>query len=171
MLVPYTDPRRRAPQSLAEHLRMGGALSIGGGASRQQQTRLVVEESTTTTTQEKMLRIASRQARATACCAVVSLAIAVTILITVVSALIRLNQSLEAVESSIRPHAVEIERAALEIFSDVGSSVHNMHELALAAGGTKGSAARALNSSAVVAERLARFLEHPTVQLSLGGSA
>lgn len=170
MLVPYTDPRRRAPQSLAEHLRMGGALSIGGGASRQQQPCLVVEESTTTT-QEKLLRIASRQARATVCCAVVSLGIAITILSLVVFTLSKVNQSLEAVEASIRPHAAEIERAALEIFSDVGSSVHNMHELALAAGGTKGSAARALNSSAVVAERLARFLEHPTVQLSLGGSA
>ena len=88
----------------------------------------------------------------------------------------RINANMDDAEATFRPHAQQIVNATVDMMHDLGGSFHNMHEiseytngLAASAGGAGGSAASALNSSAAIAAKLAEFMQHPTISLSLGG--
>lgn len=89
----------------------------------------------------------------------------------------RASDNMAAVEAAIRPHASQVINTTLEAMSDMGGSFHNMHEiseytneLAAAAGGAAGTASTTINNTAIITKRLAAFLAHPTLKLSLGDS-
>lgn len=111
------------------------------------------------------------------------LAVIVALLFTTISLAIlgyvawRVNENVDAAERALAPHASKIVNTTVDMLNDMGGTWSSMHEiseytegLAASAGGTTGSAAATMNSSAIIAKKLAEFMAHPTIQLSLGGS-
>lgn len=108
------------------------------------------------------------------CCAVALFAV---VIIGIALGVMQMSDNMASVEAAIRPHAALMMNTTLEAMSDMGGSLHNMHEiseytneLAAAAGGATGAASTTINSTAIITKRLAAFLAHPTLKLSLGDS-
>ena len=123
-----------------------------------------------------LMQTANRQSRLTLCAVVVALAVAISVFAGIGVVVWRVNSNMEAMEVAIAPHAREVINATVDMMHDMGGSFHNMHEiseytneLAHATAGATGPAASAVNSTAVIAQKLAEFMQHPTIQLSLGG--
>ena len=184
MLVPYTgsgDARRRPPpeqtSSLADYLRRGGRIHpVNISAPQRDEESVPLMAKGSESEAVTLMRAANRQNR----CTMAAVVFALTAFILVLSGLgvlvWRVNATVDAVEARLSPHATQIVNATVDMMNDLGGSFHNMHEisdysaqLAAVAGGSAGSATRALNSSAVIAAKLAAFMEHPTLSVSLGG--
>ena len=124
-----------------------------------------------------LMRTANRQSRLTLCAVVVALSFAIAVFTGIGIVIWRVNSSMQDVEAAIAPHAREMVNATLDMMHDLGGSFHNMHEiseytddLAKVTAGAAGPAAATVNSTAVIAQKLAEFMQHPTIQLSLGGN-
>lgn len=85
----------------------------------------------------------------------------------------RANNALTEMRATLEPHKDEIVDSAVTMLHDMGDTWSSMHdiseELAHQTGGATGSAVKAINSSAIIAEKLAEFMQHPNIQISLGG--
>ena len=122
-----------------------------------------------------LMKTANRQSRITLYAVSFTLAISVAVFVGLGVVIWRVNANMQNVENAIAPHARQVVNATLDMMHDLGGSFHNMHEiseyteqLAHATGGTTGPAAAAVNSTAIIAQKLAEFMQHPTIQLSLG---
>lgn len=123
----------------------------------------------------KILRAQGRSACATQCAIVVALAFAIMVFILLAIVVTRVNDSLVAVNSLVAPHANLLVNKSLGMLSDVSSSMTNMEtitsmtaELAAKDLGPDGPASSALNSTAVIAAKLAQFMQKPELHISLG---
>lgn len=112
-----------------------------------------------------------RYARTMMFATVAALSVATAVFIMLGILVWRLNSSMHAVEASFRPHANAISNATVEVFKDLGSSIHNVHDLSRV---TKEAAEvnfvplnSAVNSSSIISQRLANLLTHPVLRLSL----
>ena len=122
-----------------------------------------------------MMKTANRQSRITLCAVFVALGISIAVFTGLGVVIWRVNANMENVENAIAPHAREVVNATLDMMHDLGGSFHNMHEISdytnelvhVTAGAT-GPAAATINSTALIAQKLAEFMQHPTIQLSLG---
>lgn len=124
----------------------------------------------------KILKASHRQARATQCaiCALLVVFFAVAGCLGYVA--MQANDGINAARAMIRPHAAMIVNTTVDALKDMGGSMHNIETItemtsALAEQDLSptGSASKAMNSTAIIAQRLAEFMSHPTIQLSLGG--
>ena len=180
MLVPYEpDSRCRRPdqarRSFADFLRRGGRIepiNIGANSGEEEeQTPLFRKQEQTL----EMLRLQARQARITQFAVVVALVITMVVFLGLGVVVWRVNDNMSAMERHIAPHAEEIVNSTVEMMSELGGSMVDFHtitgmtkELAKTNMGPTGAAGRAINSTAVITERVATFLKHPTLRLSLG---
>lgn len=181
MLVPYHPPARcRRPEndhhsSFADFLRRGGRIEpINLGArteDREERIPLFSKEEQTL----EMLRLQARQARITQFAVVIALTLAIVVFLGLGVVVWRVNDNMSAMERHIAPHAEEIVNSTVEMMGELGGSFHNVHditamtkELAAVNMGPTGPAGRAINSTALITERVAKFLAHPTLKLSLG---
>ena len=131
----------------------------------------------TANAKESDLASALRESRRQMVCAVMIAVLFACGVLTGLGVLIwRVNSNMDAMENAIRPHAHQIVNATVDMMHDLGGSFHNMHEiseytnqLVEATAGTTGPAANAINSSAIIAAKLAEFMAHPTISVSLGG--
>ena len=183
MLVPYIpDTRCRRPEharsSFADFLNRGGRIdpiNLGAGSEERerQEERLPLFSKQEETLE--MLRLQARQSRITQFAVVVALTIAMAVFVGLGLVVWRVNISLSSMEAQIAPHANLIVNSTVEMMSAMGGSMIDVKtitgmtkELANSNLGPTGSAGRAINSTALIAERLAKFMSHPTLKLSLG---
>jgi hypothetical protein len=124
-----------------------------------------------------IMKSSNRQHRITQFAVVCALLFAVVVFAGLGVVVWRVNDNVEQFEALIAPHASLIVNTTVETLRDIGATSSNMHdisgytaELASVAGGTTGMASDTLNSTAAIAHKLADFMKHPTIQLSLGGT-
>lgn len=179
-LVPY-QPRARDPAGaragFADFLRRGGrprGVPLGDFPDREDVEN--PKQDFRDPEVAKILRVQGRQACATQCAILVALGFAILVFVLLGVVVSRVNDSIVRMDSLIAPHATSIVNSTVELMSNMGSSMLSVKQITkmtsdLAAKdlGPTGAASVALNSTAVIAERLARFMEHPVMQLSLGG--
>ena len=181
MLVPYHPPARcRRPEndhssSFADFLRRGGRIQpISFGArpeEREERIPLFSKEEQTL----EMLRLQARQARITQFAVVIALTMAMVVFLGLGVVVWRVNANMSALERQIAPHADEIVNSTVQMMNEIGGASMDFHaitgmtkELAASNMGPTGPAGRAINSTALITERVAKFLAHPTMKLSLG---
>ena len=86
----------------------------------------------------------------------------------------RVNDNMHQMEELIRPHAQEITNATVEMMRDMGGSFMNMKEISRKtneiAHMPTAPIEQSLDNAANITTRLREFLQHPTIQLSLGGN-
>lgn len=183
MLVPYTpDTRCRRPEqsrsSFADFLNRGGRIapinlgagSAGGDAFEERVPLFSKQEETL-----EMLRLQARQSRITQFAVVIALTISMVVFLGLGVVVFRINENMSSMERHIAPHADAIVNSTVEMMSAMGGSMLDVkvisgmtRDLATSNLGPTGSAGRAINSTALIAERLAKFMSHPTLKLSLG---
>jgi hypothetical protein len=183
MLVPYEPPRCRRSEnghssrrSFADFLRRGGKIDpINLGAADYDAQERVPLFATKEEQTLEMLRLQVRQSRITQFAVIAALAISMVVFLGLGVLVWRVNSNLSAMEAQIAPHADLIVNSTVGMMGELGGSFHNVHditamtkELAAANMGPSGPAGRAINSTALIAERVAKFLSHPTLKLSLG---
>lgn len=182
-LVPY-EPHARDPQSaragFADFLRrsrrpqeapvgtFAGRSDVENGKQHARDPDMI-----------KMLRVQSRTACANQCGAVVStlqLIFAAAVLIGLGVVVVRVNDSIDRIDAMVAPHTSTLVDSTVKFMHNMGDSMTNVaaisqltSDLAAKELGPTGGASVALNSTAVIAQRLARFMEKPTLKLSLGG--
>ena len=188
MLVPY-EPA--AGRGFDDYLRRGGRANpipmsgrSGLGGPRDLEGQLLGERSmrkNATGSEEdiaiKILKASHRQARVTQCAIFVVLIFFFAVAGGLGYVAMQANEGLNAARAMIRPHASTIVNSTVETMKNMGGSMYNMREithmtaeLAKQDLGPDGAAGKALNSTALIAQRLADFFEHPTIQLSLGAT-
>jgi hypothetical protein len=182
MLVPY---EASAGRSFDDYLRRGGRANpipisarSGIGVARDLEGQLLDERSMRKEDDIslKILKASHRQARVTQCAILVVLSVFLAVAGGLGYVAMQANDGINAANAMIRPHAALIVNTTMGALKDAGGSMHNIETItrmtsALAQQdlGPAGSASRAMNSTAVIAQRLAEFMAHPTIQLSLGG--
>ena len=189
MLVPYTGPPRcrRDPNptaGLEDYLRRGGRIhpvSFGATGDESETVPLVSKLKPAGNSDSEalmILRASTRQAKITQMAVIIALVFAIVTFVGLGIVVWRVNDNMNAAENAIRPHADAIVNATIDAMHDLGSSFHNVHEmsqytnqLVQATAGATGPASRAVNSSAIIAQKLADFMSHPTLSISLGGEA
>lgn len=181
MLVPYNpDARFRRPEharrSFADFLRRGGRIEpINIGVNQ----RTVDDERTPLFNKQEetleMLRLQAKQSRITQFAVVVALVLSMVVFLGLGIVVWRVNENMSTMERHITPHAEHIVNSTVQMMSELGGSMVDFHtitgmtkELAKSNMGPTGAAGRAINSTAVITERVASFLKHPTLKLSLG---
>ena len=104
------------------------------------------------------------------------LVFAVCVFLALSASIIAMRSTVDSLAEAVLPHADQVVDATVQTMHDVGGSMMNMRkitqmtsEFAAKDLGPNGAAGKTLNATSIVAERLARLLEHPTIQLSLGG--
>lgn len=109
------------------------------------------------------------------CAIVVALAFAVSVFVSVAVVVSRVNDSIVSINSLVAPHASAVVNSTVEMMGNMGSSMMNVKQITKMTSdlaskdlGPDGAAAVALNSTAVIAQKLAQFMSHPTIKLSLG---
>jgi len=186
---PQCSTRSAHSRSFAEFVRRGGRvnpLALGeeatgadeesetagllGGRSRRKSKSIGVA-------QVEMSPMMNRMAVALMCVVGIAVVVILVVFLGLGLTVMQVRDNMASVEAAIRPHADQMINTTLEAMSDMGGSFHNMHEiseytneLAAAAGGATGTASTAINNTAVITKRLAAFLAHPTLKLSLGDS-
>ena len=183
-IVPYVPPgcstRASHQRSFANFVRNGGHVNqlTFGASSDDVELAPLISDKKEASEALQLMRATNRQARVTQIATILALMFAVVVFGGLGVVVWRVNQNMNSLEATVRPHANQIVNATVGMMQDLGGSFHNMHEisgyttqLASVAGGTSGSASTALNNTAVITQRLASFLAHPTIQLSLGGGA
>lgn len=190
MLIPYEPATPRcAARGFDEYLRSGGranpipiSVRSGVGGPRDLEGQLLGERSARKGRDGcddltlQILRTSTRQARLTQCAVLLALLLLIMLFICLAYLAARANDGLTAAREMIRPHASMIVNTTVDALKDMGGSMTNVRTITGTAAavvkqdlGPGGAADRALNSTAVIAQRLAEFMNHPTVQLSLGG--
>ena len=185
MLVPYARPPRcrRDPNptaGLEDYLRRGGRIHpvLFGANGDESETVPLVERLPQPAESEalKILKASTRQAKITQTAVVIALTIAIATFLGLGVVVWRVNVNLSEAENAIRPHAGAIVNATIDAMHDLGNSFRNVHEMSQltnelvhATAGATGPATRAVNSSAIIAQKLAEFMAHPTLSISLGG--
>ena len=179
-LVPY-EPRTRDPQSaragFADFLRRGGRpRGVPLGVFPDREDVESAKQDIRDPEVAKILRVQGRQACATQCAILVALAFAIIVFVVVGVVVSRVNDSIVRMDAMIAPHASAIVNSTVDLMHDFGSSMMSVRQITKMTSdlaskdlGPTGAASVALNSTAVITQRLARFLEHPVMQLSLGG--
>jgi len=187
MLVPYAGPPRcrRDPNptaGLEDYLRRGGRIHpvAFGAIGDDSETAPLVSKLKPSGDSEAMmlLKASTQQAKITQVAVIVALVFAMVTFVGLGIVVWRVNDNMSLAEEAIRPHANAIVNATIDAMKDLGSSFHNVHEmsqytnqLVQATAGATGPASRAVNSSAIIAQKLADFMSHPTLSISLGGEA
>jgi hypothetical protein len=186
MLVPYVPPdsnQRMSGATFADYLRRGGRIQpvrlgtgvqIGVGEDEESVPlfRRGTQDSDPIRGLSKEVRSMSNRFRACACVA----SIATMILLGMVTFVgITAMSAASSVSHAIQPHASRIVDTTVHMMDDMGGTFTNLKdisrmtsELAQVNMGPGGTADRALNNSAVILQRLAALLEHPTIKVSLG---
>lgn len=177
MLVPYQPsvaPAHRTRGGFADYLRRGGRVNpipFGSAPRDDERLPLMSEESETV----KLIRMSERSNRMTRWAILVTLLISCIVFGLLIGLLSQANNSVTALRAVIDPHAASVVNATVDMLHDMGGSMYNIKQitrmtnsLAQAELGPSGSAGQALNSTARIAERLAEFMTHPTIQVSLG---
>jgi hypothetical protein len=184
MLVPYAPPGQRAHTStFADYLRRGGRIQpvrLGstaqiGVADEEESVPLFSrgqKDSDPIRGLSKEMRAMSNRFRACACIATIS---TIILLSTVTFLGITAMNAAESVSHAIQPHASRFVDTTVHMMDDAGETFTNLNDisrmtskLAQVNMGPGGAAGVALNSSAVLLQRLATLLEHPTIRVSLG---
>ena len=181
-IVPYVPPgcssRSGHQRSFASFVRSGGRVNpLPFGATEDLESVPLMPDKKEASEALQIMRTASRQARITQCAVIVALLFAIAVFTGVGFLVWRVNADMDSVEEAVRPHATQIVDGTMDMMHDIGGSIHNMYEIsgystdvAAVAGGTSGTAVATLNNTAIITQRLAQFLAHPTIQLSLGGT-
>ena len=180
MLVPFEPRCRRAEdghssrRNFADFLRRGGKIdpiNLGAANYADERVPLFSKEEQTL----EMLRLHARTARTTQFAVIIALSIAMIVFLGLGVVVWRVNSNMDSLERQIAPHADLIVNSTVEMMSSFGGSMLDVKaitgmtkELAHSNLGPTGSAGRAINSTALIAERVANFLRHPTLKLSLG---
>lgn len=180
MLVPYNpDARCRRPDSarsnFADFLRRGGRIEpINIGAQSDERIPLVAAGKDNQEAIE-MMRLQVRQARITQFAVIVALALAMSVFIGLGVVVWRVNENLGVMEAHLAPHADTIVNSTVSMLNEIGGASMDFHsitgmtkQLAETNMGPSGPAGRAINSTALITERVAAFLRHPTLKLSMG---
>lgn len=191
MLVPYEPAaQRRAARGFDEYLRSGGranpipiSTGRGVGGPRDLEGQLLGERSMRKGKDEEdnltrqILRTSANQARLTQCAVLVALLLLILLFVCFAYLAARANDCFNAAREMIQPHASMIVNTTVDALKDMGGSMTNVRTITGTAAavvkedlGPGGAAGRTLNSTAVIAQRLAEFMDHPTLQLSLGGT-
>ena len=141
------------------------------GASDEEKTPFFNKEEQTL----EMLRLQARQARITQFAVVVALTLATAVFLGLGLVVWRVNDSMQAMERQIAPHADALVNSSVQMMAEIGGASMDFHkitgmtkDLASSNLGPTGPAGRAINSTALIADRVASFLKHPTLKLSLG---
>ena len=180
MLVPFEPRCRRAEdghssRNFADFLRRGGKIDpINLGAANYADERVPLFSSKEEQTLE-MLRLQARTSRTTQFAVIIALTISIVVFLGLGVVVWRVNSNMDSLERQIAPHADLIVNSTVEMMSSMGGSMIDVkaitsmtRDLAHSNLGPTGSAGRAINSTALIAERVANFLRHPTLKLSLG---
>lgn len=183
----HTQQRPEAVQGFAEYLRRGGRphpIPISGGP-RDLEGKLLAERAPRSGEMKgsgesealRILRISTRHARFTQCAILIVLVFSAVVFVIVGFLAMQANDGINAARAMIQPHAATIVNSTVETMKNMGGSMMSVREITTITAelakkdlGPNGAAGKALNSSAVIAARLAEFFEHPTIQLSLGGT-
>lgn len=176
MLVPY-EPQvscrnsHNARRHFTDFLRRGRVNPIHFGERPEERIPLFSKEEKTL----EMLRLQARQARITQFAVVIALSLAMVVFLGLGVVVWRLNGSMDTIEAQLAPHAEEIVNSTVSMMNNIGGSMMDIHQitsmtkdLAKVNMGPDGAAGRAMNSTAQITERVAAFLRHPTLKLSLG---
>lgn len=170
-----------ARQGFAAFLRHGGRarpMPMGDEAGNSWLPQKGDLESSTPSDPEvvKILRAQSRFTCATNCAIITVLVFAVCVFLALSASIIAMRNTVDSLAESVLPHADQVVDATVQTMHDVGGSMLNMRKITQMTSefaqkdlGPNGAAGKTLNATSIVAERLARLLEHPTIQLSLGG--
>lgn len=186
MLVPY-DPERGAhgsPSGLEGFLRRGGRanpIPIAGGTwnPRKEDGSPFVDPARGKGDPEAALlaRATYRQGRMTVWALILLATFSVGGLLGLVFTIQQVSTTLNSVQSLLGPHAESVVNTTVETLHDMGGTMYNIKqitdmtsELAKQDLGPGGAADQALNSTATIANKLAQFMEKPTLTLSLGGN-
>jgi hypothetical protein len=176
---PQSAPKdhESARRGFAEFLRRGGRarpVPFDGEAVPQQADLETAKPSNPEVA--KILRTQTRLTCATNFAIVVALLFAVVTFISLSISIMAMRSTVDSLTARVMPHADHLVNAAVQTMQDAGGSMMNMRkitkmtsELAEKDLGPEGAASRAINSTALIAERFAQFMSHPTIQLSLGG--
>lgn len=123
------------------------------------------------------MRAANRATRITQTAVIVALLFAIGVFAALGVVVWRVNDNMNLVEAAVTPHAREIVNATVDMMHDLGGSFHNMHDisgytndLVRSTAGSTGAVAQTVNNSAVISQKLAEFMQHPTLSISLGGN-
>lgn len=188
MLVPYEaavghgfdDYLRRGgranPIPISVRSDMRGPRDLEGQLLGERSMRKGVSSSDGDDVTLQLLRASMRQARVTQCCILVALVIFLALAGGIGYVAMQANDGINAASAMIRPHAAMIVDTTMGVIKDAGGSMHNIESvtqltsaLARQELSSGGSTRKALNSTALIAQRLSEFMTHPTIQLSLGG--
>ena len=183
-IVPYQPPgcstRAGHQRSFASFVRNGGRVNpvtFGATPDDGEAPDGLITDKKEASEAIQIIRATQRSQKVMQFAVIVSLIFAISVFGGLGVVVWRVNENMQSVEAAIRPHASHMINETLNMMSDMGSSFHNMHEvsdytaeLASTAGGTTGTVTQSLNSTAVITARLAAFLAHPTLKLSLGDS-
>ncbi len=175
---PRQAPRdhQGARRGFAEFLQRGGRarpVSFDGPALS---TRDDVEAADPTNSEViKILRAQTRFSCVTSFFCVIGLVFVVVVFVSISIVVTTMQTRLTSLSEHVMPYADNVVDSAVETMQNVRGSMQNVRRITkltsdfaeqdLAPGGAAG---KALNSTAIIAERLARFMAHPTIQLSLG---
>lgn len=188
-IVPYTtparcrresEPHRTQKASFEGFLRGGGSLRgvrvgaqvapVGAGQEDEEDTPLLREARKTHTA---MVKATTRQTKLLFTCMALALLIITGVFAGLGIVAYRVNSNIADMEALVRPHAESITSATVDMMHDMGGSFTNLKEITkktkeLASISTD-PMAQSLNNTAEITGRLRAFLQHPTLQLSLGG--
>ena len=181
---PLTEPprcRRADGPSLDSYIRNGGRARGAAFGARATVVPAADEENMPLMGDPKiavaLMKTANRQARLTLIAVMLAIGCSIGVFTGLAVVVWRVNANMDAMEQAITPHAREVVNATLDMMHDLGGSMHNVHDiteytsqLARTTGGATGTVADTVNSTAAIAHRLADFMEHPTLSISLGGN-
>lgn len=183
-LVPYRPSggdRHSARRGFADFLRRGGRARPAAFGDRPEffPSREDIENpkfGSSDPEVARILRVQSRSACATQCAIVTALAFSVLVFVVLAVVVSRVNDSITSINAVIAPHANSIVNSTVTMMDTMGSSVRDVKtitkmtsDLVAKDFGADGAAGMALNSTAMIAQKLAEFMQHPTLKLSLGG--
>ena len=172
MLVPYRAQVVDAtPIRLHDFLNARNSRFARTGATDEESKGLLDDHNQT----KQLLIATNRSLRVTQCSALIAMIglimVAVVVIIVGVSSLNTMND----IRESIEPHAESLVNATIATFGNMGGSASDVHEMTAVANQLAqkalkdgGPADLALNSSTSMVLRLQKFMEHPSIQISLG---
>lgn len=180
MLVPYEAERARhaVRKAFEDYQRFGARGAATGDPPRDPERGAPLWKNASNSEEKEILKLVrahKRQSNVTLCALLLTVSLVIAVFVNVGVALNNANTTLIAMKRVIQPHAAQVVNSTLGLLGDMSGSMSNIKSitdmtssLAQKDLGPDGAAGRALNSTAAVAERLAAFMTHPQITLSLG---
>jgi hypothetical protein len=180
MLVPYETERARhaVRKAFEDYQRFGARGAATGDPPRDLERGAPLWKNASNNEEKeimKLVRASKRQSNVTLCALLLAVSLVIAVFVGAGVALNNANTSLTAMRHLIQPHAAQVVNSTLGMLDDMSGSMSNIKSitdmtssLAQTDFGPDGAAGKALNSTAAIAERLAVFMTHPQITLSLG---